>query len=427
MRLLYSLFFSLVKLFLPLIGLFNSKIRHFLKSRQEARATTPDQPVKQPLFWMHVASLGEYEQGLPLLRKWKEAFPEHTRLLTFFSPSGYELKKNTAEADYITYLPLDTSFAVQEFLTYWNPTWAVFVKYEIWPNLLWRLHQRGTPAFLISARFHKEQIYFKSYGGWMRKHLDYFQIIFAQNQQSVDLLSARLQTRVLLSGDSRFDRVEATRLAQEILPFLDVFKADKQLFVIGSHWPEDEVAFLHTLNTEKEFKWLIAPHQLQEEQLLRLLATIKRPYLRYSEMTRKENGQIELNTEQIKRLQKAEVLLLDTIGLLSRSYQYADAAYIGGGFATGLHNILEAVVFGIPVWIGPNYKKFPEAGDLVERGGIFSIRNAQELSQRLRQLQENPSARKRVHEINREYCLSQLGTTEQVFREMEAFVKNHLD
>ena len=375
---------------------------------------------------MHVASLGEYEQGLPLLRKWKEAYPEQPRLLTFFSPSGYDLKRDTAEAEHITYLPLDTPRAVQEFLKFWNPALAVFVKYEVWPNLLWQLHQKGTPAFLISARFHKDQIYFKPHGQWMRKHLDYFQIIFTQNQQSLDLLSAHLKTRVILSGDSRFDRVEATRLSQEKLPFVEVFKSDKQLFIIGSNWPEDEVAFLHSLNTEKQFKWLVAPHQLHEGQMFRLLNAIDRPVLRYSELFKKESEPFELRADQVQKLQNAEVLLLDTIGLLSRSYQYADAAYIGGGFATGLHNILEAVVFGIPVWIGPKYKKFPEAGDLVEQGGIYSVQNAREFSHRLRLLEENPSEKEKVRQINRLYCESQLGTTEQVFQEIEAFVKNHL-
>ena len=428
MRLLYSLLISLVKFLLPIFSLFSNKIKEFLNSRKKAVSKkTLILSSDQPVFWMHVASLGEYEQGLPLLRKWKDKHPGDQRLITFFSPSGYEVKKDSAEAEHVGYLPLDTPAAVRDFLDFWKPSLVVLVKYEIWPNLLWQMHQRSIPVFLMSARFHASQVYFKSYGRWLLNHLNYFKTIFVQNSESVDLLKHRIATPVLLSGDSRFDRVEATRIAAEQLPFVDVFKDNKRLIVLGSSWPEDEQAFLSTLNTENQFKWLIAPHQLHEDQLDRLLKQLSRSSIRFSQLIKSSDGEVSLHPEQITALKKVDVLILDTIGLLSRAYQYADTAYIGGGFSSGLHNILEAVVFGIPVLIGPKYKKFPEATDLVKKGGVFSVKDDQEFTDQLQRLFQDQNQLEEVKKINRSYCESQLGTTEKVFQVINEFVKNRLD
>lgn len=423
MRVLYSILLYFVQGLLPLIGLFSPKIRLFLRSRKEEDAHKIPEP-EVPLFWMHVASLGEYEQGLPLLRAWKRNYPEHQRLVSFFSPSGYEQKKASAEAEFITYLPLDTPQAVRNFIDKWKPQMAIFVKYEIWPNLLWHLHNKSIPCFLLSARFHPGQIYFKWYGGWMRKHLDFFEALFVQNQASAHLLASYIQSAVLVTGDSRFDRVEATRKELEPLSFMEHFKGEQSLFVAGSSWPEDEEVLISSINSpESRFKWVIAPHQIEESKLYTLEENIQKPLVRFSQLSINANPNTPLSAREIRQLQGAEVLLLDTIGYLSRVYQYADAAFIGGGFRTGLHNILEAVVFGIPVWIGPHYKKFPEAGDLVERRSVISVGSAEEFQKSLKRLMSSPEQKKQIYQNNRSYCEKQLGATEKALAVLSRFSK----
>ena len=424
MRVLYSFFLHLAQGLLPIIGLFSPKIQLFLKSREEESRDTKGPKPEAPLFWMHVASLGEYEQGLPLLRAWKEHYPNHKRLISFFSPSGYEQKKTSAEAEYVTYLPLDTPQAMRGFVEKWTPDLAVFVKYEIWPNLLFQLRKKNIPSFLLSARFHPGQIYFKPYGVWMRKHLNYFETLFVQNQTSADLLKNRIQVPVLVTGDSRFDRVEATRKQVEPLPFIQFFKGENPLFVVGSSWPEDEAVLHSSINAEESpLKWVIAPHQMEETKLRLLQESLEKPVLRFSQLSLHKAAEKELSVDEIEQLKEAQVLLLDTVGYLSRVYQYADAAFIGGAFRTGLHNILEAVVFGIPVWIGPNYDKFPEAGDLVERGSVISVRSAEEFQASLQQALSNPEQKKKIYQSSRSYCEEQLGATQKALDVLSRFSK----
>ena len=426
MRLLYSIMLRLTSGLLPVIALFSKKIQLFLKSRKDAAAA--DQkvtPSQQGTFWMHVASLGEYEQGLPLLEKWGEHFPEQERLVSFFSPSGYEIKKDKAEAEYVTYLPLDTSTGARTFIDKWNPKIAVFVKYEIWPNTLWELKRRGIPVFLLSARFHPDQVYFRSYGGWMRKQLTYIHTFFVQNKSSADLLQKHIDRPVLVTGDSRFDRVENTRLSAPPLPLIEHFKSEKELFVVGSSWPEDEEVLLPSINREElTYRWVIAPHQLSETKIQNLLQQLKKPSLRFSSLSIAQNKEGTLSEEDLTKLKEAEVLILDTIGLLSRTYQYASAAYVGGGFSTGLHNILEAVVFGIPVWIGPHFQKFPEAVDLVNLEAVFSVSSAAEFSESLENLKQKDPDFSAVYQSSRRYCEEQLGATEQVYGVLQEFTKN---
>lgn len=424
MRVLYSFFLNLAQGLLPIIGLFSPKIQLFLKSRKEESRDTKDPNPEAPLFWMHVASLGEYEQGLPLLRAWKEQYPKQQRLVSFFSPSGYEQKKTSVEAEFVTYLPLDTPQAMRGFIEKWKPDLAVFVKYEIWPNLLFHLHQKNIPSFLLSARFHPGQIYFQPYGGWMRKHLNYFETLFVQNQASADLLKNRIQVPVMVTGDSRFDRVEATRNQLEPLPFMEHFKGEDALFVVGSSWPEDEAVLFSAINAEESpLKWVIAPHQMEEIKLQRLEDNIEKSALRFSQLSIYKTVEAELSTDEIEKLREAQVLILDTVGYLSRVYQYADMAFIGGAFKTGLHNILEAVVFGIPVWIGPHYEKFPEAGDLVERGSVISVRSADEFRISLQESMSSPERKKKIYESSRSYCEEQLGATQKALDVLSRFSK----
>lgn len=426
MRFFYSLLIRLTSGLLPAVALFSKKIQFFLKSRKEALALNQQAtPSQQGTFWMHVASLGEYEQGLPLLEKWGNSHPEQERVVSFFSPSGYEIKKNKAEAEFVTYLPLDTPTGARAFIEKWNPKIAVFVKYEIWPNILLELKRRNIPVFLLSARFHPEQIYFKPYGGWMRKQLSYIHTFFVQNQHSAELLHRQIDRPVLVTGDSRFDRVENTRLAASPLPLIEHFKGDEKLFVVGSSWPEDEEVLLPSINNEElDYRWVIAPHQLSETKIQHLVQQIKKPSLRFSSLSIAEHKEGTLSAEDLKKLQEAEVLILDTIGLLSRTYQYASAAYVGGGFSTGLHNILEAVVFGIPVWIGPHFQKFPEAVDLVNLEAVFSVSTAAEFSESLENLKRKDPDFSVVHQSSRRYCEEQLGATEQVYNALQEFTKN---
>jgi 3-deoxy-D-manno-octulosonic-acid transferase len=425
MRFFYSLLIRLTSGLLPVVALFSKKIRYFLKSRKEALALNQQaSPSQKGTFWMHVASLGEYEQGLPLLEKWGKSHPKQERVVSFFSPSGYEIKKNKAEAEFVTYLPLDTPIGARTFIDKWNPKIAIFVKYEIWPNTLLELKRRGIPVFLLSARFHPEQIYFRPYGGWMRKQLSYIHTFFVQNQISAELLQKHIDRPVLITGDSRFDRVENTRLAASPLPLIKHFKGEKKLFVVGSSWPEDEEVLLPSINNEElAYRWVIAPHQLNEIKIQHLAQQIKKPILRFSSLSIAEHKKGALTAEDLIKLQQAEILVLDTIGLLSRTYQYATAAYVGGGFSTGLHNILEAVVFGIPVWIGPHFNKFPEAVDLVKLEAVFSICSATEFYDSLENLKQKDPAFSEVYRRGRKYCEEQLGATDQAFNVVQEFTK----
>ncbi len=312
-------------------------------------------------LWFHAASLGEFEQGRPIIEKLKTLHPEYKILLTFFSPSGYEVRKNYEGADLVCYLPLDTPSNVKRFLNLVKPVKAIFIKYEFWPNFLMYCTKHKIPTYVVSANFREDQVFFKWYGAKYAKILKGFEQIFVQDEVSRKLLSTIGVKKVVVAGDTRFDRVIEIAEAKKDLPLIDAFKAKGRLVIAGSSWPKDEDLLVEYLQENKEVKLLIAPHEIHESHISEIESKLNVPAVRYS-------------NADVNSISKSRCLIVDSIGLLSSLYQYADVAYIGGGFGVGIHNILEAAVYGIPVVFGPNYEKFREARELVAKGGAFSVR-----------------------------------------------------
>ncbi|WP_350292740.1 glycosyltransferase N-terminal domain-containing protein [uncultured Croceitalea sp.] len=408
MRALYSFLVHIAWFHLKLIAFFKPKINLFVDGRKNVFATLKESLVDTDnVIWMHVASLGEYEQGLPILQKLKILYPNYKFLLTFFSPSGYEVKKNTDGADIITYLPLDTITNVNKFIELVNPRMALFIKYEIWPNYLNALKNKEIPTFLVSALFSKKQVYFKWYGSFMRKSLGTFNHLFVQDENSKKLLNDFGFVNVSVSGDTRFDRVSEILSRDNDLAFMSNFKQHNFCFVIGSSWPQDEEIIVDFINkSDKKIKYAIAPHNIKEEHIKNLKNSITKKVICYSEV-------------EHKSLEDYNVLLIDTIGLLTKIYSYANIAYVGGGFKTGLHNTLEPAVFGTPILIGPNYTSFKEAEQLVERGGIISIKTKEEFSRRINKLLENKNVLLSTGQINSQYVESNKGATSRILKHIK--------
>lgn len=317
----------------------------------------------KPWLWFHAASLGEFEQGRPIMECIRKEHPEYSILLTFFSPSGYEVRKNYIGADLICYLPFDTILNVHRFLNLVQPEKAFFIKYEFWPNYLTALKHRQIPTYLVSGIFRQEQLFFKNYAPFYRRLLSSFTHLFVQNQTSIDLLKSIGRTEnVSISGDTRFDRVLEIRAIAKDLPIAEAFaqSAKGNVLIAGSSWPKDEVLFIPYFNEHPELKLIIAPHQIHEEHLKSIEAQLKRPFQRYTQTSP-------------EHITSCDCLIIDCFGLLSSIYRYGTIAYIGGGFGTGIHNTLEAAVYGIPVIFGPKFSKFHEAKELIACGGAESI------------------------------------------------------
>lgn len=358
------------------------------------------------VIWLHAASLGEYEQGLPILERLKFTYPNHKLLLTFFSPSGFEVKKNTLAADVVTYLPMDTKKNVNEFLDIVNPKLVLFIKYDIWPNYLKALNTRHVPTLLVSAIFKKEQIYFKWYGGFMRNCLKAFDKFYVQDENSKSLLSTIGLEHCDVTGDTRFDRVSKILDANNGLEFMDMFHTKSHCFIAGSTWPEDEKLLVGYINkSPSTMKFVLAPHNIKKEHSTRLKASITKATLLYTEI----DGQ---------NLTDTQVLIIDTVGILTKIYSYATIAYVGGGFASGLHNTLEPAVFGIPVLIGPKYNGFKEAEDLVALGGIISINTQEELTQKITEFSESTDIVESLGEINSNYISKNTGASAKILNDI---------
>lgn len=403
MHFFYNIIVLLAGVLLRVIALFSPKIALFIKGRKHVFSTLKKEiKPNDSVIWVHVASLGEFEQGLPIIEKLKNNFPSYKILVTFFSPSGYEVKKNTNAADLVTYLPLDTKHNAINFIKTTRPKLAIFVKYEVWPNYIRELHKRKIPTILISAFFNKEQIYFKSYGRYMRNTLSKFTHIFVQDSNSKILLDSINYNHTTISGDTRFDRVSEILQRDNTLDFMQNFKGNSKCFVAGSSWPEDEEILVDYINNNSStLKYVIAPHNIKKEHINNLKKSITKTVVLYSE--------IEQTT-----INSYDVLLVDTIGLLTKIYSYADIAYVGGGFATGLHNTLEPAVFGIPILIGPNYSGFKEAEDLILQKGILSIKNTLEFKEVMNLLLSDKKLYNQTSDINKNYVINNTGASIQI-------------
>lgn len=386
---------------------FHEKAALWVKGRKGIRGKILSLPRgKERLIWFHAASLGEFEQGRPVMEALKQANPDLKILLTFFSPSGYEIRKNYAGADYIFYLPSDTPRNASCFIRHFRPDAAVFIKYEFWYNYLKELHQHQIPTYLISAIFRREQPFFKRWGTLHRRMLGFFTRLFVQDEESVALLTSLGIQNIQQTGDTRFDRVEQIAKAAQDIEKVERFCNGQPAVVCGSTWPPDEELLFDYINTDKSgYKWILAPHEIGETHIKSILEKCKKRAVRYS----------ILSTSP----ETYDVLIIDCIGLLSAVYRYGKIAYIGGGFGAGIHNTLEAAVYGIPVIFGPKYQKFKEAVQLIRQGGAFSIHNARELQEVLGSLIQHPSIAETAGQHARAYVESQLGATQVILKTLQ--------
>jgi 3-deoxy-D-manno-octulosonic-acid transferase len=409
LKLFYNIIIELAAVMVRLFGGLNKKIQQGQKGRNKSlnvlkQALLPSDKV----IWLHCASLGEYEQGLPVFEALKQEYKGYKFVMTFFSPSGYEIRKDNPIADVVVYLPLDQKAAVKSFLDVVHPELVVFVKYDLWPNYLLEIKRRNITSILISALFRPSQAYFKFYGGWLKNLLFTFDHIFTQDTYSKVLLNSIGYRAVTVSGDTRFDRVGDQLKIDNTLDFIAEFKNNQICVVAGSTWPEDETLLIDYINSSKEeTKFIIAPHNMDLNQIKSVVKQLKKPTVLYSNYT----------TETLK---DKTVFIIDTIGLLSKIYSYANIAYIGGGMGTsGLHNTLEAATFGLPIVIGKNYQKFPEAKAMLSNGGLFSIRDFESLESTLSMLINDSQKRTESGQKNKDYIEGNKGASELVMSELK--------
>lgn len=402
---IYNIGINLLRFTLKCVVPFNEKIKSGVLGRQETFKILESKiNSKDKTLWFHCASLGEYEQGLPVFKALRHHYKQHKIVLSFFSPSGYEIRKNTPIADVVVYLPIDTKTNAKRFLDLVNPELTVFVKYDIWPNILKALKKRKLRAILISAAFRKNQSYFKFYGQSLRTALFAFEHIFTQNSISKTLLESINYNMVTISGDTRFDRVTSQLQLDNRLDFIETFKQDKLCIVVGSSWPEDEALFINYINTQasEHEKFIIAPHNIKSSQIKSLQKNLNTSSVLFSE---KDQVTIE----------NAQVFIVDTIGILSKIYSYADIAYIGGAMGTtGLHNTLEPAVFGIPIIIGKNHSKFPEAYDMITNKGMYAVANQNEFNQILNTLIKDETIRLTSGNNNLNYIKNNAGSVTKI-------------
>ena len=404
MLFLYNLVISIAGFFLKIVALFSPKIKLFVNGRKNVFSILEEKiKPSDKTIWFHSASLGEYEQGLPVIEKIKEKYPDHKIIVTFFSPSGYEVRKNNTVADVTVYLPLDTKSNAKQFLKLAHPELVFFIKYEFWLNYLKELETSKTPTYLISGIFRDNQMFFKWYGGFYRKALKAFTYFFVQNESSKEKIEAIGFHNVIVSGDTRFDRVNAILERDNTLDFIENFKNDSPTIVIGSSWPKDEALLAEYINQAPEHvKFIIAPHNIKPDQITSLKSQITKSTVLFSE-------------KRDLDLSGYNVFIIDTIGLLTKIYSYGTIAYVGGGFGNpGIHNILEPATFGIPIVIGPNYSNFAEAVQLVALEGCITISNSKELKETLDRLLNDTNFFEEKSSICRSYIQDNKGATNTI-------------
>lgn len=391
---------------LKLLALFSPKMKLFVNGRKDVFTTLQSKiAANDKTIWFHAASLGEFEQGLPVMEQIKHHFPYHKIIVTFFSPSGYEVRKNNSIADVTVYLPLDSKSNAQKFIELVHPELVFFIKYEYWPNYLNELKNKKIKTYLISGIFRENQAFFKWYGGFYRSALQTFDYFFVQNDSSKQLIQSIGFNNVKISGDTRFDRVVSILERDNLLDFIDQFKDHKTTIVIGSSWPKDENLLVNYINNSPEnVKFIIAPHNIKSEQIANLKQQISKSTVLFSE---KEN----------KNLAEFQVFIIDTIGILTKIYSYADIAYVGGGFGNpGVHNILEPATFGVPIVVGPNYSHFAEATALVNMNGCIAITDQKQLNEAFDLLLNNEDERHEKGHICSTFVQMNKGATEVIMK-----------
>ncbi len=411
---MYQLFICLYTFGVWVASLFSKKVRMMWQGEHQAfRILKERVNPNDKYIWFHAASLGEFEQGRPLIEHIRKEHPEYKILLTFFSPSGYEVRKNYEGADICCYLPLDTIRNARRFLRLIRPSMAFFIKYEFWYNYLHILKHRGVPAYSVSSIFRPDQVFFQWYGRGYRKVLDCFTHFFVQNEESRELLRQIGIDRATVVGDTRFDRVLQIKEASKQLPLIEAFvgTAEQQptkVFVAGSSWEPDEDIFIKYFNEHKDWKLIIAPHVIGENHLKAIVSKLDRKVTRYSVAT----------TESARQ---ADCIIIDCFGLLSSIYHYGSVSYIGGGFGTGIHNVLEAAVWSVPVVFGPNNKHFQEAQGLLKVQGGYQIENYQEFAELMNRFDNNADFLAQSGKQAGLFVSSRAGATQKIIDDIKDF------
>ncbi len=409
---MYSLAIYIYMFCVNLVAIFNRKARLLMVGHSKTydilrRSINEGDNV----IWFHAASLGEFEQGRPLIEKIRENHPEHKILLTFFSPSGYEVRKDYKGADVICYLPFDTKLNARKFMRIAKPKMAFFIKYEFWQNYLSELHRRGVPTYSVASIFRPNQIFFRWYGHKYRNVLRTFAHLFVQNQESVDLLKTLGITNTTIVGDTRLDRVLQIREAAKDLPMCEAFESSRvqefkssrdYVVVAGSSWQPDEDIIIDYFNRHPNQRLIIAPHVVSESHLAEIESKLQRPAVRYTQATAETAA-------------KAHCLIIDCYGLLSSIYRYATIAYVGGGFGAGIHNVPEAAVYGKPVIIGPNNNKFREARKLIDLGGCFEINNSDDYATVIDTLISQPASLTKASTASADYIKANAGAVDMIY------------
>ena len=402
MRAIYKLatgsYVSLVKI----AALFNPKAQSWVSGRKSFKEDMDTVVVEKPLIWFHCASLGEFEQGKPVMETFKKRHPDWLLLVTFFSPSGYEIQKNFPLADFVYYLPSESKANIKLFLDTFNPKIAVFVKYEFWYDYMAALYKKRIPLVFISSSFRSDQVFFKFYGKWFLKQLKSVEMFFVQNELSKQLLESHGISKVEISGDTRFDRVLNTVNANEDIKFLDAFKNNHKILIFGSAWKQEtEFALKVIKNLPEDWKMIFAPHEINDQKIDQFIASTEMECVKFTELNN-SNGSY------------AKVLVLNTVGHLARMYRYTDIAFVGGGFNDGIHNILEPLAFGVPVFFGKNHYGFSEAQEAMNRGIGFEVSSYEQFERKLESLMNSDNDLNRVQSDCTNYIVSNGGATMKI-------------
>lgn len=398
-EILYSFLIKIYNFLAILLSKFNKKINLWVKGRKNLLSNIKKANISETRnIWFHAASLGEFEQARPLIESIKKQYPYYKIVLTFFSPSGYEIRKDYKFADYVWYLPTDSKKNSKFFIKYINPEKVFFIKYDFWYFYLKTLSENKIPTYLVSGIFRKNQIFFKSYAKKYSAVLGFFNHLFVQNEVSANLLKNISVKNVTITGDTRFDRVISIAEKSENIDIVENFITNKQCIIAGSTWTQDEILLTKFINRSYNIKFIIAPHEVAESNIINLLKMINRPVIRYSRAK---------DTD----LSDYQVLIIDNIGLLASVYKYANIAYIGGGFGAGIHNILEAAVFGVPIIFGPKHSKFKEAEELIQLKAAFSIKTFDDLKKYFELFLNDHNFMEATSEKSRKYVYKNKGAT----------------
>jgi len=410
MRVLYSILVFTYSFIIKIAGIFNHKARLWSDGRKNIihRIKKDFASISEKTIWIHSASLGEFEQGRPIIEALKTSYPNTKIVLTFFSPSGYEIRKDYPLVDFVYYLPSDSPKNAKAFVSAINPSIAIFIKYEFWYNYMHELNQQNIPLIYISAIFRPKQLFFKPCGKWFLNHLKKVNHFFVQNKESYRLLKAKKIHQVTISGDTRFDRVASILKQAQKNEIVEAFKGTSTIFLAGSSWPKDEEIIKQLSLQYPDLKIIIAPHLIDAHHIHQIQALFPKA-VTYT----------KTNTEEAL---KAPVLIINNMGMLSSLYQYADYALIGGGFGAGIHNTLEAATYGMPIFIGPNYHKFQEAKDLIDRDVISVFNHAEELKEAFDRLLNNKEHYQQIVKASQEYVQEKSGATTQIMERISEII-----